>query len=438
MFRRDFKFFNQDEFQNELTQVDWISLITTQNKSSDQHFQDFFKTLESLVNDHAPLKKLTKKQLTLKSKPWINQHIQRRMNYRDRIFKKYQSERNNVLKSSLWIQYKSERNLISHLLTKAKQNYFSNYFLENKSNITNIWQGIKSLINSKLNKQSKSFTLEHNNCIISNPLEISEIFNEYFVNVGPNLAKKIPKSLRKSYDYLKNVNINSIYLTPTTEDEIFKIISNLDSKKSTGPNSIPIAILNDNKNILSLPISLLVNQSFNEGIFPNLCKIAKVIPIHKKGHKTVSSNYQPISLLSIFSKIFEKCMYTRIYSFLEKYQIIYNRQFGFRSKHSTNHALCSLIETVKTFLDNGNFVCGIFIDLQKAFDTVDHEIMMHKTVALWYSWYYTYEWLKSFLVNRKQFVSINGYESDCKIIKCGVPQGSTLGPLLSFYFTSMI
>ena len=122
-------------------------------------------------------------------------------------------------------------------------------------------------------------------------------------------------------------------------------------------------------------------------------------------------------------------MYTRIYSFLEKYQIIYNRQFGFRSRHSTDHALCSLIELIKNFIDNGNFVCGIFIDLQKAFDTVDHKIMMQKL------WYYgirgtTYEWLRSFLLYRKQFVSINGYESGYKMIKCGVPQGSTLGPLL--------
>ena len=171
------------------------------------------------------------------------------------------------------------------------------------------------------------------------------------------------------------------------------------------------------------------NISVITGIFPTLCKISKVIPIFKKDNPLLSINYRPISLLPIFSKIFEKLIYSRMYKFLETNKLKYSRQFGFRANHSTNHALISMTETIKSFLDRGNFVAGIFIDLEKAFDTVNHGILCNKLS------YYgfrgkTNELLKSFLSNRHQYVSVNGFDSSHLGIKCGVPQGSTLGPLL--------
>ena len=172
-----------------------------------------------------------------------------------------------------------------------------------------------------------------------------------------------------------------------------------------------------------------MNISFTTGIFPDLCKLAKAIPIFKKDDPLDCVNYRPISLLPVFSKIFEKIIYSRMYEFLELNKLIYNRQFGFRANHSTNHALISMTESIKSFLDSGDFVAGIFIDLEKAFDTVNHQILCNKLN------YYGFrgkinDLLKSFLSNRKQFVSINGYDSSCLEIKCGVHQGSTLGPLL--------
>ena len=152
-------------------------------------------------------------------------------------------------------------------------------------------------------------------------------------------------------------------------------------------------------------------------------------PIHKKEDTVTVSNYRPISLLSVFSKIFEKAMYYRIYSFLCKYKQISTNQFGFRSNHSTEHAFINLMETIKKYLDNDETVCGVFIDLQKAFDTVNHEILLEK---LNHYGIRSKEnnWFRSFLTNRKQYVSINGFFSQTKIVRCGVPQGSTLGPLL--------
>ena len=122
-------------------------------------------------------------------------------------------------------------------------------------------------------------------------------------------------------------------------------------------------------------------------------------------------------------------MYNRIYSFLCKHKLINTTQFGFRSKHSTEHALISLIETIKKYLDDGEIVCGVFIDLQKAFDTVNHEILLEKLKHYGIRSKQN-DWFRSFLTNRKQYVSMEGFFSQTKIVKCGVPQGSTLGPLL--------
>ena len=203
----------------------------------------------------------------------------------------------------------------------------------------------------------------------------------------------------------------------------------MDLNKSLGPNSIPIYIMKLCNAFFSNGLLKIVNLSFVTGIFPDLCKIAKVVPIFKKGDPLKCNNYRPISLLPIFSKIFEKFIYSRMYSFLEKNNLLQDKQFGFRSKHSTTHALISLTESIKNFLDKKDIVSGIFIDLEKAFDTVNHSILCDKLN------YYGFrgksnDLIKSYLINRKQFVSINGYDSTKLDITCGVPQGSTLGPLL--------
>ena len=180
---------------------------------------------------------------------------------------------------------------------------------------------------------------------------------------------------------------------------------------------------------------MIINESFSSGTFPDKLKIAKVTPIFKKGSRSDKNNYRPISILSVFSKIFEKLMHKRLFRYLERLCILHELQFGFREKFSTSHALISLIEHLKKSLDEGEFGCGIFIDLRKAFDTVNHSILLQKLE------YYgirgvANNWFKSYLSDRYQYVSINGITSDVKPVLCGVPQGSVLGPLLFLLYVN--
>ena len=230
-------------------------------------------------------------------------------------------------------------------------------------------------------------------------------------------------------DYRDNKNQHSFFITPSAPYEVSDVINTLKTGKSIGPNSIPIKVLEILSPHISSPLSQIINESFLSGIFPEKMQLAKVIPLFKKGCPMMVSNYRPISLLSVFSKISEKLMYKRLYNFLELHKIVYILQFGFRASHSINHALISLTESIKNILDNKNFGCGIFLDLQKAFETVNHQILLSKLEH--YGIRGTgLAWFKSYLGSRSQYVSINGHNSSHLNVTCGVPQGSVLGPLL--------
>lgn len=264
-----------------------------------------------------------------------------------------------------------------------------------------------------------------NNDIIENPLDIANTFNSYFVNIASNLNsnKSPPTVVTKD----KIVN-NTIFLNPVSSEEISTIICGFKNKISSGPDGIPMSLIKQCPHLLG-PITDLVNASLTTGYFPDAFKKARVVPVYKKGKKDNIENYRPISLLPAISKILEKAMFNRVMTFLNKHEVLSHSQFGFRKNKSINDALYSFSEHLLSALDNKNPTIGIFLDQTKAFDVVNHNILLEKlnnygirgTANAWFS---------SYLSNRRQMVQIDSQNSDYLQVKCGVPQGSLLGPLL--------
>ena len=186
---------------------------------------------------------------------------------------------------------------------QVKKYYYQDLYQKNKTDLSITWEDIHSIFSVGRKSKRTAYSLKHNSVLLFSLVKIAETFNFFFTNIGPNIAKTISKGKKSPMTYLNDKVLKSFFKYSTTPDEIIKIIKSFSKSKSTGPNSLPTPILKNCADVLSFPISYLVNLSFTTGEFPNLCKIAKVIPLFKKGDPLDCSNYRPISLLSTFSKL---------------------------------------------------------------------------------------------------------------------------------------
>ena len=217
----------------------------------------------------------------------------------------------------------------------------------------------------------------------------------------------------------------SIDIPEITTAEIISVISSL-SNSAAGYDEILASIMKQLIVYYVQPLTFLINKLIAQGKFPNELKLAMVLPIYKNEDKQMIQNYRPISVLPFFSQIFEKIISLYITDFIEDNGLFYCNQLVFLKSHGTNHAIISLVEKVSKALDTRKFVIVVFLDLRKAFDTVNHGILINKLGIRGN----ILNWLKSYLSNRTQYVHYNGYDSDNKTVTHGVPQGSILGLLL--------
>lgn len=248
-----------------------------------------------------------------------------------------------------------------------------------KTNIKKTWSILNNLLRSKNKNCKYPDTFESNGKKFSNKLDIANEFNKFFVNIGPKLANDIKKPDQGSiFDYLCNTNSYSMFLLSTDDSEIISIVNNMKNKFSKDCLGNSFHVIKKTIDCIAKPLSVICNKSFGDGIFPDNMKTAKVIPIFKSGEKNKFNNYRPVSILPQFSKILEKIFAIRLENFLYKHDIFKDCQYGFRPNRSTSLALIDLYEKITTNIDKSKYTLGIFIDLKKAFDTIDHNILLKK------------------------------------------------------------
>ena len=327
------------------------------------------------------------------------------------------------------IFYRKYRNLLGKLINKSKNDYYKSIFNKFQNNVKKSWNTVNNLIGKTSNKNSIKRLVVNGN-IIDNNIDISSKFNDFFSSVANDLESKIPISLNQPSYFFPIPRQNSFFARRVSVNECSIIISKLKNTKYC-LNSLPVKILKLCSDKLSPMITKLLNESLVSGVFPDFLKIATVIPIFKSGNREDVSCYRPISIVPLFSKIFESVMSTRIRDFICKSNIISPVQFGFLKGKSTFDAVSSFIEHVYDALNGKKHTVSVFLDLRKAFDTINHRILIAKLQNYGFRGV-PLAWIESFLCNRKQRVKINNTFSEYCTLNIGLPQGTILAPLFFF------
>ena len=379
----------------------------------------FVDKLVDAYNSACPInrKRISRKRAVA---PWLTGALLRSINEKHRLYKL------SLRDPELLPRYRRYRNILSSAIRNAKKTYFNNKFEDCRASLKKTWKCINNLLRPN-SKDSNTIKLKIDNSVISNPIVVANEFNNYFVTIASKLKREIPSTRINPLRYVERHNNSFVYM-PVDTSEVVSGIKSLRSK-SSHISCIPTFIFKSMAHIVSPLIACLINSSFLEGVFPDNLKIARVVPLYKAGSKQDVNNYRPISILNTMSKIFEKLIYKRVSGYLAKFNIISENQFGFRNNCSTADAVLSFTNQVYDSLRNKNSFIAIFLDFSKAFDTVQHDLLLSKLEKLGFRGC-AFSWFQSYLSNRYQYVALQGEESDKKKIIAGIPQGSILGPLL--------
>ena len=386
--------------------------------------------LLDIVNHHMPTRQ---KRVKSKHTPWMTSDILEVIKERDRLKAKAHKAKINLSNENdkstkknkrtyydtLWNEYRVMRNTVTSKIRKARRNFYNNK-LSAAENNNQIWK----ILNDVMPKRASSQSVPSS----SNNTSQANEFNDYFANVGSELASKIPQvpSINISDENAAQSTFNFDYVT---EDEVSKALMRMKNKKSVGIDGISMHILKMSTPVIIPSLTYLFNKSLAEGIFPSQWKRSKLIPLFKSGEKSNPANYRPIAILPCISKVLEKIVQKQLAQYLKVNGLLSAAQSGFRDKHSTSTALLKVTDDWLLAIDEGLYTGAIFIDLKRAFDTVDPFIMLKKLKQMGLS-QACLNWFESYLTNRKVGTFLNSSLSDFSDIHHGVPQGSILGPVL--------
>ena len=431
---RSMKNYSQVLWQEKLKSVQYPDY--SKYSDIDLAYSNFIEKTEKAINEIAPFKKLCVKGDTSE---WVDDEVLKAINARNKFFKTFKLSRsyNDDL------QYKRSRNYVQNIIKSKKRNFFTTKLSENVGKPKELWKTLRKLGLPSKERPISAMSLKKEGNVVFDGKSICEILKDFFSNLATNLVKKLPTptgiygmiSVERYYSQL-NLQNRNFSLNPTTNSVVLKLLEDINPTKAVGIDNIGGKFLKDGAVILADPITKLCNLSIKVSKFPQQCKIAKLKPLYKnKGSKVETKNYRPISLLPLVSKLFEKVIHTQTQIFLDENHILYKFQSGFRQKHSTDTSLSYLNDKILQGFDKGHFTGMILIDLQKAFDTIDHTIFLKKLKHLGFS-ESAIAWYESYLTDRYFLVHIEGHCSEKARLECGVPQGSILGPLIFLLYVN--
>ena len=413
-------------------------LCTNTTASADDQFTKFHSQLCEEINHFLPIRTQKIPHRRRRQEPWVTSGLLISMKKCKNLYKQHAKDRCNIPK---WQKYTTYNQELKRIKRKAKINYYTTRCAENKSNSRRLWGTINQVIRKSNNKTEVIEKLKIDNLYEFNGQRISEEFAKYFATIGKSYANNMQKPKTDLKNYLKHIPAQpkSLFLNPTTESEIAKLIDKLPPKRSSGIDGLDNTILKEIKPYIVGPLCNIFNKSLETGVFPERMKTAKVVPLYKSKSKYLTTNYRPISLLITISKILEKVMYTRVYSFLTSTSQLYSSQYGFRKNHACEHAVGELIAKITKGIEQGKLTASVFLDLSKAFDSLEHDAILLKLEKYGIRGS-CLTWFKSYLCDRKLSVSCKTTDtgeyntSSEHEIDYGTAQGSCLGPLIFLVF----
>jgi hypothetical protein len=420
---RDFSLNKLENFKRELSLLDWTSVLNCDNVES--AYDCFWTSYVNLYNTNFPLKrKRFNKNFSSINKFMTNGLLTSRRT-KNKLHARAVSDPSEENVNS----YKAYKTIYQRTIRAAKKLHISKTLTENAGNPKKTWQTLNEL----LGKKAKSDTVSQiniNGSVNNDSKQIANHFNEFFTHVGQQISDSVPPVTKKPEDYINyDRQIPQMQLGNTTPEHVLKIIKKLKSKNSCDVNGISTKLIKYVGNEIAIPLAHVFNLSLTSGEFPTKLKKCRVVPIFKSGDQLECDNYRPISLLNSISKVLEKIVAEKLIYHLTSNDLLYQHQYGFLPKKSTEHNLMHILNYVTSALNDGMYCIGIFLDLKKAFDVCSHSILLAKLQKMGIQ-ETALNWFKNYLSGRSQLVDINNVHSDPLAINISVIQGSILGPIL--------